>query len=118
MNPKIGEHAAAGGHAKAARAQAVQRAQLDAALPADGLPPLDSIENAQRRLEILNRLLTEGYLSGGQGGAAVRAIEVWLKGEAARLDRQRLVELEAQVRTLRAELRNAQRGRAPVTVET
>jgi hypothetical protein len=114
-NPNIRKHAAEGGFAKAAAQAAAQRALLRAALPVDGLPPLDSIENAQARLEIVNRLTVQGDLPGGAGSAAVRAVEVWLKAESARIDRIRMHELEATCAALKAELRELRRGsgRAP-----
>ncbi len=118
MNPNIGALAAVGGHIKAAQVAAAQREAVQTVIEEwGGWPLLDSVENAQRRLDMLCRLSAERYVDGAAAGAAVRACEQWLRAENVRQDRQRMKELETQVRTLRAELREARRGRSPVPSE-
>lgn len=97
------ERARKGGEAK----QAKRAASL--AARAAAMPPLDSVENAKARLEIINDLVISGLLAGSQAGAGVRAVEVWLKAEAHALDLHRLKELERTITELEAELKNARR---------
>jgi hypothetical protein len=80
---------------------------------ADAMPPLDSIDNAKRRLAIINDLAVNGLLAGSQAGAAVRAVEAWIKAEAMALDLHRIKEMERTISELEAELRKVRaHGRA------
>ena len=101
MNMDIGKHASKGGDAKQAKRMAALAAR------AVDMPPLDSVENAKARLEIINDLVVSGLLAGSQAGAAVRAVEVWLKAEAHEMDRNKIRELTAQLELLEAELKKA-----------
>lgn len=101
MNPNIGEHAAAGGHAKEAK----RRAAADKLVAT--MPKLDSNENARLSLEIIRDLTVGGYLTGSQAGAAVRAVDVYLRAEAQALDLHRIRELERTIDELEAELKKA-----------
>jgi hypothetical protein len=101
MNTK--ERAALGGEAKQAKRNAALAAR------AATMPPLDSVENAKARLEIINDLAVSGMLPGSQAGAASRSIEIWLRAEAHALDLHRLKELERTITELEAELKNARR---------
>jgi hypothetical protein len=95
------DRAAKGGHAKEARRQAALAAR------AADMPRLDSVENAKGRLEIINDLVVSGLLAGSQAGAAVRAVEVWLKAEAHALDLHRIKEMERTITDLENELKRA-----------
>lgn len=101
MNPNIGEHAAAGGHAKEAK----RRTAADKLVAT--MPKLDSNENARLSLEIIRDLCVGGYLTGSQAGAAVRAVDVYLRAEAQALDLHRIRELESQVTALEQALAKA-----------
>ncbi len=65
---------------------------------------LDTVEDAQRRLERLGVWASAGLLAGSVGGVAVRSVEVWLKAQESLLTetvvddlRARLDELEGQL---------------------
>ena len=57
-----------------------------------------------RRLDRLNLWISAGLLTGSQGGAAVRSIEVWLRGHESRLTEKVVEELAGEVMHLKAEL--------------
>ncbi len=65
---------------------------------------LETVEDAMRRLDRLNTWIAAGLLSGSQGGAAIRAVEVWLRGHESRLTEKVVEELAGQVRRLKTEL--------------
>lgn len=95
---------ALGGEQKAAN----QRMRL--ARVVTELPPMDSLEAAKARLEIISTLAVSGALAGSQAGAAVRAVEVWVKTYQAELDRNRLRDLERQIETLEKQLAATRTG--------
>ncbi len=72
---------AKGGASKASRKLTLSRVAAE-------LGPLKTVQDAMRRLERLNIWISAGLLTGSQGGAAVRSIEVWLKGHESRLGRR------------------------------
>lgn len=82
------------------------RKRLTLADVEDALGPLETEQDAKRRLGLLGVWLTAGLVSGSQGGAAVRSVEVWLKAHAEQVDRDRLREAEKKVRELERELRS------------
>jgi hypothetical protein len=100
-NPDISKHAAAGGHKVKAN-----RTAAAAGLIAT-MPKLDSNEHARLSLEIIRDLTVNGYLTGSQAGAAVRAVDVYLRAEAQALDLHRIRELERTITELEAELKKA-----------
>ena len=62
---------------------------------------LETVEDAMRRLDRLNTWIAAGLLSGSQGGAAVRAVEVWLRGHESRLTERVVEELHDEVERLK-----------------
>ena len=72
---------------------------------------LDTVEDAMRRLDRLGLWISAGMLSGSQGGAAVRSIEVWLRGHETRLTERVVDDLQADVERLKAELHGEPRPR-------
>ena len=68
------------------------------------LGPLETVEDAMRRLDKLNVWIASGLLSGSQGSASVRAVEVWLKGREARLTERIVEELHDEVERLKAHI--------------
>ncbi len=68
------------------------------------LGPLETIQDAMRRLDRLNLWISAGMLSGSQGSAAVRSIEVWLRGHESRLTEKVVEELAGEVHRLKSEL--------------
>ncbi len=68
------------------------------------LGPLETVDDAMRRLDRLGLWISAGMLSGSQGGAAVRSIEVWLRGHETRLTERVVDDLQADVERLKAEL--------------
>ena len=74
------------------------------------LTPLANEQDAKHRLDRLATWLAAGLISGSQGGAAVRATEVWLKAHSEQLDRERLYEAEKRVKALERELANVRGG--------
>ena len=68
------------------------------------LGPLETVEDAMRRLDRLNLWISAGMLSGSQGSAAVRSIEVWLRGHESRLTERVVEELHDEVERLKAQI--------------
>ncbi len=66
--------------------------------------PLETISDAMRRLDRLNVWIASGLLSGSQGSASVRAVEVWLRGHESRLTERVVEELSGEVKRLKVEL--------------
>lgn len=84
--------------------KAVKRNRLTLARVEEELGPLETIDDAMRRLDRLGLWISAGMLSGSQGGAAVRSIEVWLRGHETRLTERVVDDLQADVERLEAEL--------------
>ena len=63
---------------------------------------LETVEDAMRRLDRLNTRIAAGLLSGSQGGAAVRSIEVWLRGHESKLTACVVDELQGDIERLKA----------------
>ena len=68
------------------------------------LGPLETVQDAMRRLDRLNIWIASGLLSGSQGSASVRAVEVWLRGHETRLTERVVEELSGEVQRLKTEL--------------
>jgi hypothetical protein len=68
------------------------------------LGPLESIEDAMRRLDRLGLWITAGMLSGSAGSAAVRSVEVWLRGHEGKIAAETVTALGADVARLKAAL--------------
>jgi hypothetical protein len=105
-NPDIARHAVDGGKAKA-RA----RLTLDKVEAAFG--PLDTLEDAQRRLERLCVWAAAGLLTGSVAGAAVRSVEVWLKAHESRLTREVVETLRTEVARLKGQLKSERETHEP-----
>lgn len=96
-NREIAKYAPAGGRAKARRSLTLDRVEAE-------LGPLETVQDAMRRLDRLNLWISAGMLSGSQGSAAVRSIEVWLRGHETRLTEKVVEELSAEVQHIKNEL--------------
>ena len=97
---------AKGGRAKARRKLTLERVEEE-------LGPLKTIDDAMRRLDRLGLWISAGMLSGSQGGAAVRSIEVWLRGHETRLTERVVDDLQADVERLKTELTGRSVGVVP-----
>lgn len=73
--------------------------------------PLDTLEDAMRRLDKLSVWITAGLLPGAGGHAAVRSIEVWVRAHESKLTRQVVDELRARIGELEGQLRERPRLR-------
>ena len=100
--PFDSESARSAGKASGAARRAARRLTLQQVQ--DGLGPLATEAHAKHRLERLGVWLAAGLLSGSQGGAAVRATEVWLRANAEQFDRERLRVSEKRVKELEKQL--------------
>lgn len=58
-----------------------------------------------QRLDRLGLWITAGMLTGSAGSAAVRSVEVWLRGHESRLTEQVVEELSGELQRVKAELR-------------
>jgi len=96
-NPEIAKHARKGGQARHRARLTLERVEAE-------LGPLETVDDAMRRLDRLGLWISAGMLSGSQGGAAVRSIEVWLRGHESRLTERVVEELQADVERLKAAL--------------
>lgn len=67
------------------------------------LGPLQTRQDARRRLDRLSLWLASGLISGSAGGAAVRAMEVWLRDLEAEATFEAIEELRRTVEQLTAE---------------
>ncbi len=85
---------------KARRQQRLTLSRVEAELGT-----LETVQDAMRRLDRLNLWISAGLLTGSQGGAAVRSIEVWLRGHESRLTEKVVEELAVEVKRLKSELR-------------
>jgi len=110
MNPNLAAFASAGGHAKAARAQAEERSILEAVLPDD--LRLTSEDDAQRLLALATDLCLRGLLMPARAGAIAKTVDGWLRAEAQKLDRVALVAAQAEIAKLRAEIRTMRQSRS------
>ena len=97
-NPDIGKHASEGGRARARRKLTLERVEQE-------LGKLDDLDDCARWLQRLGYWAASGLVPGAVAHATVRAVEIRLKVIEAALTervttelRQRLDELEAQVR--------------------
>ncbi len=106
-NPNIGQHAREGAKASA---RARKRLTLDRVL--EELGPLETVEDAMRRLDRIGIWITAGLLSGAAGGASVRALEVWLRGHESKLTERVVEDLKGDLARLKRELK----GRPPLSV--
>ncbi len=97
-NPQIASQASKGGRAAARRRLTLERVELE-------LPPFDSVDSAMQRLDRLGLWITAGMLTGSAGSAAVRSVEVWLRGHESRLTEQVVEELSGELQRVKAELR-------------
>jgi hypothetical protein len=109
-NPHIGAHAASGGRAKASKHLTVEKVQA-----AFG-GPLQTPEDAKRRLELIGEWTCGGLLPGSVAGSACRSVEVWLKCYESEIDRERLKTAEARIGELEAEVAAARQGRMKMGV--
>ena len=97
-NPDIARHASEGGRAKAKRARlTLERVERE-------LGALECVEDAMRRLDRLGLWIAAGMLTGSAGSAAVRSIEVWLRGHESQLTERVVEELQKDVTRLKAQL--------------
>jgi hypothetical protein len=107
------ELARAGGVAKAAMQIAAGQAAVAGVLEVwGGFPPLDTVEHAMERLDMICRLAIEYQaIDGARAGAGVRAVEQWLKAYDLQRLQLRIAELEAQVAAYKADRTVGRRGR-------
>ena len=68
------------------------------------LGPLDTVEDAKHRLDVICVAACDGRLSGAVAGAANRSVEVWLKAIESDHTKQ-LVEMRKRVTELERELK-------------
>ncbi len=68
------------------------------------LGPLETVEDAKHRLDVICQAACDGRLSGAVAGAANRSVEVWLKAIETDHTKQ-LVEMRKRLTELEKELR-------------
>jgi hypothetical protein len=66
------------------------------------LGPLESLEDAMRRLERLGIWIAAGMLPGAAGSASCRSVEVWVRAHESRLTREVIDSLRIRVAELEA----------------
>ncbi len=71
---------------------------------------LDTVEDAQRRLERLGVWCAAGLLAGSVGGAAIRSIEVWLRAHESQMTETVVNELRTRLDELEAQLKQGRLG--------
>ena len=72
--------------------------------------PLETVDDAQRRLERLGVWCAAGLLAGSVGGAAIRSVEVWLKAHESQLTETVVNELRTRLDELEGQLRQGRLG--------
>ena len=68
------------------------------------LGPLDTVEDAKHRLDVICQAACDGRLAGAVAGAANRSVEVWLKAIESDHTKQ-LVEMRKRLTELERELK-------------
>ena len=66
---------------------------------------LETIEDAQRRLDLIGVWSLAGMLPGAVAGAAVRSVEVWIRAHESKLTREVVEDLKGEVDRLKRELK-------------
>ena len=72
--------------------------------------PLETVDDAMRRLDRINTWIVAGLLSGSAGSAACRALEIWLRGQETKLTQQVVVELKDRLEELEGQLKHQRMG--------
>ena len=65
---------------------------------------METVDDAMRRLDRLNVWIASGLLTGSDGSAASRCLEIWLRGHETRLTERVVDDLQADVERLKTEL--------------
>jgi len=68
------------------------------------LPTLRTLEDAQKRLDVVSQWALAGLVTGVVCGSVVRACEVWIRAQGEQLDRDRVKVLEGRIAELEGEL--------------
>ncbi|UCG87927.1 MAG: hypothetical protein JSW71_05120, partial [Gemmatimonadota bacterium] len=103
MGFRNSEEARAAGRESGRARKAKAREKLNLANVEAAFGPLETIEDAQRRLERLGVWAAAGMLAGTVAGAAVRSVEVWLKAHESRLTQDVVESLKKEVDRLKLE---------------
>lgn len=102
-----------GGTAKQANRKATMT-DVCAALPALDSPDVDERHQAAKKsCELIRNACVSGVLSGSQGNAAIRAVEIFLRIEAQELELKKVKELSREIERLEKQLastRGVRRG--------
>ncbi len=88
---------------EARRRKAQERLTADRVL--EELGPLETVDDAMRRLDRLNVWIASGFLTGSAGSAASRCLEIWLRGHESKLTQQVVEELKGRLEELEAQLK-------------
>ena len=80
-------------------------AQLTLANVEAELGPLQTLEDAMRRLDRLGIWAASGMISGSVASAFVRSVEVWVRAHESKLTRELVEGLAAEVRRIKAQFK-------------
>lgn len=94
--------------AKGGRAKA--RTKLTLTQVENELGTLDTLEDAQRRLDRIGVWALAGLLAGSVAGSAVRSVEVWVKTHESRLTTEVVQELRERLEQLEGEIKQRTLG--------
>jgi hypothetical protein len=100
--------ASKGGHSAVANRRA--RVPLNLFRVEAELPRLDSVEGAMARLDRIGIWACSGLLTGMVAAAAVRSVEVWLKGHESRQTDAVTERLRTELEQLKVQLRRPRLG--------
>lgn len=78
----------------------------------DLLPPLDSLDAAQKWLEVVGRARAQGLLTHSDVSAYARLVSEWVKTQGARFVNEEVQRLQARLREIEGELAAATAGKA------
>lgn len=102
-------------HKPGGREEMIRRARKGGAVTAENfkrdgvreheLGPLDTLEDAQRWLQILGGAVAAGRITAKDASTAVNAIRVWITAEGERLTAEVVDELRGEVAELRKEVK-------------
>ena len=95
---------------KAGKASARRKLTLDRVEQEFG--PLETVDDAKRRLDRIGIWAAAGLVPGTVAGAVVRSVEVWIKAHESELTNRVVDELKGDLARLRRELK----GRPPLSV--
>ena len=97
-----------GGYAKGEKARERAAQKLTLKRVQDDLGTLETIDDAQRWLQLIAGWTAANMISGTAGHVCVRSVEIWLRAHESKLTQAVVNDLRKEVDTLKGELKGKQ----------